>query len=268
MAQLDWRWIQPGSGPLKSHLEVVINTIAVAVGGLELSLSRPELGAFSLIVAVLVVIIGAIEIAFLWNERRSTAVLFLLTIAIAPLLSILVLEPRVLFVRYFSVSILFGLLLLASFLGRIWARGRGGRIVAILFVAGYLLGNADYLTSFWAYGRGDYLTTLRAISQSSSVQPPTIGSQQLFRDGMMVEYLREREPDLNSLVVVGSSELPSCPEWFLIQTQDRFVLPPLSLASMSSDRREHLGSDLYFRPDAAPEICWICLLYTSPSPRD
>ncbi len=167
---------------------LMVRTASFALGGPFESaaawFSRP-------LCAVLLIAELARRIRRFWPERAGTDPGDYLWVFYAAVISIpawpaLVLDPPFLFPRYFLVSIAFVPLLMASFIGsldRKWL----AVILGVLVVA-----NAWSWGSFAKEGRGHYQEALERALSSAPGRNFTVGSDQDFRNGMIVNFYRER----------------------------------------------------------------------------
>jgi len=221
---LHFRHLPGGSGPLQDHLEVVINSLSTAFGGSELSALRPEQSLFILVFVLFVVVTALSEIYFQWQEEEDRAFFYLLMIFILPLLGLLIFEPRVIFIRYFLLSLLFCYFLLASFFSRVWKISFGGKVLLSLFLFFFFYGNLDYHKRFLKYGRGDYEGALRYMAEHSQQDTISYDSDHVFRNETLVDYYRAAL-DIDRNFVSYNARSEGQPDWYLAHSQDYYNIP-------------------------------------------
>lgn len=189
---LDLRLLRIGGGPHETPSRLLVRTLSVSIGG---PVELPGASFFAALVAVLLIAELVRRIQRFWPERDSTdpgAYLWVFYAAVIsiPLWLALVLDPPFLFPRYFLVSIAFVPLLAASLVGAL-GRRRGAVLLALLLGA-----NAWGWIRFAREGRGHYQEALERILEPAPgddvAVTVTVGSDQDFRNEMIVDFYRER----------------------------------------------------------------------------
>ena len=112
---------------------------------------------------------------------------FLFIVLLFPLALIALDQPWPVWPRYFIVSAPFALILAARGLSRLAAVGAPGKAVAAVALAGFTLGNAQLLESFFAAGRGNYGQALDLIS-ARSPGPVRIAAYPGFAVATLIAY--------------------------------------------------------------------------------
>jgi hypothetical protein len=115
-------------------------------------------------------------------------------------------------VRYFLISTVFGLIALAAPLARGLETPGLARFAARGTLAAMLLGNSLHVARFYQHGRGDFLETLRFISESASSRLPTVGSDHRFRNHNVIRFYNRYLPEDRRLVYQEQDEYP---DWWL-----------------------------------------------------
>jgi hypothetical protein len=187
---LDLRHLRFGGGPHEAPSLLLARTASIAIGGpIEGSGAR----LFARLCALLLVAELARRIRRFWPGRASDEpeaylwVFYAVVIAL-PVWLALLLDPPFLFPRYFLVSIVFALLLVASLIGSL-GRGWGAAVLLALVVGA----NAWAWGRFASEGRGHYQEALeRILLDSKPGRDVHVGSDQDFRNRMIVTFYRER----------------------------------------------------------------------------
>jgi hypothetical protein len=209
-----YRRLPQGTGILVSKLETVLNALTLTFGLPPLSAANPAWGTVSLLGAL--VVLASIPY-LLWLVRRAKDprwILCGLLVICYPALVLVVLEPRVLFVRYFLVSVVGYYWLLA--LGLAYSR----RSHSVMVVGLFLFANGYLLARLWVYDRGQSFSALEHI-ETSQDNDKTLGSDQDFRAKMLLQY-RDLVHSNNSIRYVSKDESP---HWYLKHSVDVFAVP-------------------------------------------
>jgi hypothetical protein len=202
----DVRLTKIGAGPELETFEVFVHALSIAVGGPATGLLAGRIA-----LATLALFGGAVV---WWALRgRDEWVFLLVVIFVSPALSFWLMRPDVFFVRYFLLSTVFGLVALAGPMAAACARGGVPRIVAATAFAAMLLGNGILTQRFYAYGRGDYLETMRYIAASTQHPPPTVAGDHRFRNHNVIRFYNRYLPEAHRLVYVPQDQYP---EWLLL----------------------------------------------------
>ena len=194
--------------------------VSVAFGGFEFAGGHPYQNVFSGIVVAAFALAAVVELFLLWRNKERIWILYVTAIIGAPALTLAVMQPRVVFIRYFAVSILFLYLVLAGFIVRIYRRGRAGKAVCAVILGVYCIAQMQYLVRFYSDGRGDYLAAMRHIASSTPTRTITISSDNLFRNGLVIDYYQRffKDKQFRHRRFFGLG-LP--PEWWLLHRFDR-----------------------------------------------
>lgn len=192
-------------GPTYELLGVLTKAASCAGGG-------PATGSLALAAAGLTVGISLASIAWLWWRRRSEWLFLLVAIYLSPALVLGIMQPDVMFVRYFLLSIAFGLIAMGCLLAEMWRRGGGARVAACALVLLFLVGNGTNVARFYRYGRGAYLEALLLVVERASTPRPVVGGDHDFRNRTVIRYYNRFLPPSRRIVYVKSARRP---EWLL-----------------------------------------------------
>lgn len=217
-------------GPQGSRLEVLINSLTVPYGGGELSISNLDGGVLLLGLAALVLLVLVTEIVQKIRSKQEDGLFFLVLVLGGPLVLLVVFRPQVFVVRYVLLSIFFGYFVFVGFLARLLRRDFPGRVLAGVLLGLFILGNASLLDKLFRYGRGEYVRALEFISSNSSQEAIVIGSDQDFRNSLLVEYFAARAaPGKTFRYVDRQYPHPTEATWVITHSQDQFEAPPADL---------------------------------------
>ena len=159
--------------------------------------------------------LAAFTIWRLAREDDASWILFLLMVLVFPLALILIEQPWPVWPRYFIVSAPFALILAARGLSLLAAQGAPGRAVAAAALAGFAIGNAQVLESFFAAGRGHYGQALEMIS-ANSTGPVSVSGYPEFSVGTLIaHHSRARGLDGTITFAPVAEDLNVSAPWFI-----------------------------------------------------
>lgn len=189
---------------------VLAKTLSYAGGG-------PAAGAAAYAVAAIVSALLITAIVWLHRTTKNEWIFFVLVIFVSPAVVLATLRPDVLYVRYFLVCIVFAYIASAFLLAQWLRHGGRRRLVAIVALALFAVGNAVNLSNLYSNGRGDYLDGLHFLVAESQEQPITVAGDYDFRHNIVIEFYRRYLPTDNPIVYVTQDRLPAVsPEWYLV----------------------------------------------------
>lgn len=209
------RRLHVGGGPEWNWAQVLDETIGWSIGY--------PLGVVPLIVPALGLMAALTWDA--WKEQKegsSEWVFYAFVILLSPIATLIVSRPDYLFPRYFFISIVFLLIMLARCIARVAAKGRAGRIVAALLVGVFCVGNGSHIVPFLRYGRGQYGDAIRYMAENTQVPVVSVASDHDFRNRMVVNFhARSVLPD-KKIVYCEMQRVPSeGVNWILTHSQAR-----------------------------------------------
>lgn len=166
-------------------------------------------------------VIFILEICLLWQERPDLAVFFTSVVVIMPILLVLTGGSDVLYVRYFIISIAFFLILLSFLLASLCASwGNKGRVLCGLLLAGYLAANGGHLLALFKYGRGNNAEAIHFLLQNSNKSAVTVGGDQDFRIGTVLDFYSRTEIDGPRLKYFPAGSWPTNGvEWLICEKE-------------------------------------------------
>jgi hypothetical protein len=195
-----------GGGPAYELSDVVVKAASYAGGG-------PATGPLALAAAGLTAAISLAAVAWLWRSGRSEWLLFLVVMFLSPTLVLAVMRPDVMFVRYFLLSVAFGLIAVGCLLAVMWRRGGAGRLAACALVLLFLVGNGVNVAGFYRHGRGAYLETLLFMLDRTPNRRPVVTSDHDFRNRTVILYYNRFLPPSRQVVYAKRARSP---EWLLL----------------------------------------------------
>lgn len=210
------RHMEIGGGP-RFTWHFVLGRLEAFTLGLP---AMPAWLGLSLVIAAVLLGLG------LWDLRRRGSDLWLLYAAncfVCPALLLVVRQPERLYERYFFVSTIFFLILMAQLCTAAIARRGAWRAVATALVAAGLVGNAVHTVRLIRDGRGQYAAALRYIYEHTT---PVGGLIQVtsdhdFRNRVLVEHFAARLPADARIVYVSSQEVARTgAEWMILHSRD------------------------------------------------
>lgn len=190
-----------------NHYGIVVQAASLLLGG-------PFVGRTAEGLLWVAAFVFGLGLYVLRRDRDREWVLYALVVIAAPALVIAVSRPRALFVRFFAVSEVFLLLLVAIVLGWLWRKGRMGQLAAACAAAGIVWGNAQQIDHLLVAGRGQYLAASRYMALESVGDQFAVGSDHVFGTGMMLRFYDRFVPDAR-IVFVAQEDPARAPEWFV-----------------------------------------------------
>lgn len=166
-------------------------------------------------------VMAACQIVCMVRRRESAWALYVVGMIVVPVVAVFAWRQPAVYPRYFCMSMVMGLVLVARFLGRAWNAGGRGRIGCVMFLALFIWGNARQYLLLMQYGRGHYIEAIRYISENSKGEA-LVGSVSDHRNSMMFEFYQSRVGALPGPVkyVNQSQWATEKPQWLLIDAVD------------------------------------------------
>jgi len=175
----------------------------------------------------------------LWREKTDLILFFGSAVVGMPILLAIAQGSEVLYVRYFIVSIAFFLLLMSFLLAALYtAWGNKGKMLCGFLLIGYLIANGWHLIALFKFGRGNNGQAIHYLRQSSKQTPLTVGGDQDFRIGTVIDFYNRTEIGNHSLRYVTMNRWPrNGVEWFICEKES--YADPTPPAEVLSDRGGH-----------------------------
>lgn len=177
----------------------------------------PRDGIVGTLSAIVIACFLAYGIWRAWRDGDADWVFFLGILALPPL-SVVVLRPPFLLVRYFVLTIPFLLLLLARAVGA----GPRGRWVAAALLIVALAGNVAHIAAFLRIGRGHYLEAVDYMLTHTQGPDVSVTSDHDFRNRMMLGFYVPRGGLPKKVIYTSLSALPpEGTEWLIRHSLER-----------------------------------------------
>ena len=202
----DVRLTKIGRGPELDAGEVFIRALSYAIGG-------PRSGLLAVVAACATLCLFGGAVVWWLRDRRDEWLFLAVVVFASPALAFFAIQPEVFFVRYFLLSMMFGLLALAAPLAWALQRTDVWRFLGITVIAGMLIGNGVNLAHFYRHGRGDYLATVRVIAGSATDRLPTVAGDHRFRNHNVIRFYNRYLPPDRRLVYQDQRDHP---DWLLL----------------------------------------------------
>jgi hypothetical protein len=178
------RGMEVAGGPTYRLWPLLIETASYTLGG-------PGSGAAAGIIALLAVTALCVALIYLMFDRDDRWIFYVVVI-VAPLALIAIQRPEQLYVRYFMISVVTSLLLLASAWADIMRRGLAGLVTGVTLLAIFVTGNVANTTNLLRFGRGQYLAALLFMETHSKDKKVLITSSADLGNGMLATFSGRR----------------------------------------------------------------------------
>ncbi len=216
---VDLRYIVVGGGDENSVWAVIAQGISAAFGG-------PLEGPATIWIAVTVTVIALGALFLVYRSGSDLWVPLLIGIFVAPIIIVLVAQPKWPYPRYFLVSFLFLQLLVSWFLGWIYYRPYG-KIVYLLILTVILSGNAILTAKLLKYGRGSYQAAVRYMLDQTFGPRVLVASDHDFRNKTILAFYFPRAGDQNRAGYFDIGKWPrEGPEWVVFHAVTQEFSPP------------------------------------------
>jgi hypothetical protein len=224
---VDLRHLTVGGGPEYRLTEVIRDLLRASFGiprGAWEWLAIPVLGA------------AVLEVIRMARARDDRWVFFVVVILVGPCVVLLLTRPAYLAPRYFLVTVPFLLWLTAESVARLARSGRIGVAAAVALLAAFLVGNGLHIARLLREGRGHYGEALEFIARSEPGKVVTLGSDNDFRNGVVVGHFYPPFAGAPRLRYVRIGDwTDSAPSWVLVHHFDEN--PPPDAAVMGPTGR-------------------------------
>jgi hypothetical protein len=209
----DIRRMKLGGGPAQPTFLVFGRLLGLGLGFTPSAVAR----WLAVIFAALTLVLGLRRLA---HENQRLGLFFAAAIVGSPALFLLG-KPAYLFERYFLISFVFLLLLLAFVLGSLWRSSRAGACFAGLITLALSCGGTAQVLAFERDGRGHFLDALACIERLSPNEGAIVCGDFDFRVAkcyrFYIPYLRTEK----QLVYCEQEKLPpQGADWLLVHRID------------------------------------------------
>lgn len=224
---VDLRHLVAGGGMAWQAGEVFRELLRTALG-----LPRGPLELLGLLLAL-----GAVrEVAGLARAQRPEWAFFVTALIVAPPLLLALPQSFFFAPRYFAVGVPFFLMLVALALSRLARQAGRGRWLAALMAATLLTGGVWQDARLALVGRGNYRAAVEFMVNNSPPGAITVGSDNEFRNPMLVYYYAARLPGGKRISCRSLVAAPAAPpDWFI---RHDFAAAPRAEAEFSGAQGE------------------------------
>ncbi|MCK4782744.1 MAG: glycosyltransferase family 39 protein [Desulfobacteraceae bacterium] len=200
-----------GGGPDYKLYDMLVKTLSYAAGG-------TAAGPVGVITGAVALGFFLWAIIYLQRKGRSEWVFYLFVIFLSPIVILAVKRYPVMFVRYFLLSIAFGLMAVSYLLAGLYRKGGVARICVAVAVVLFLVGNGVHVERFFRYGRGQYLEAMRYIAAQTEGREITISSDHDFRNGVLIEYYKRYLAPEKTITYISKAGLKTGqhPMWVIL----------------------------------------------------
>jgi hypothetical protein len=227
--------LQISGADVASMVDVIVSTSALALGG-------PEHGALSQLALVVWLAALVKGLQHVYQRDFGAFLFFLCAIVIMP--ALMIVGQQILgggqiryFPRYFLVSHTAFLLLTTYWLGDVFRGETSKRVLCVVAVVLFCLGNLNHTVTFLRFGRGHYREALQYLVQATPGRSIRVCSNHDFRTTMVFTYYQRYLPLDKELIYLSGDDRAKA-DWCIIgvatplravprvvKTQDtRFVL--------------------------------------------
>jgi hypothetical protein len=235
-----------GGGP-PYRLEVVLAQTMSSVG------SGPTHGMFMWIAAAAVGVLFVLALIDRWRAGDDRWILYVLTVAVLPLILGLAGRPETLSPRYFIVPAAFGLLAISIFLGHMIERGGIPRLGSALAVGTLACLGLWRVMDERSFDRGGYRSAVTEMLSGAQAGAVTVSTSERFgghdfRTKMVLDYYRRAVSGAERLQYVEDKMYPPTgTDWVIVESL--FPHPGEPAHHDRYDRafrlhRDYLASDL------------------------
>lgn len=204
-----------------------IHTVWSAVSSATaMSLGLPEAGLPTGLGAAAVCAVLVFGTLRLWKERVPEWCFFPLVLLVAPAAVIAVFQPAHPQPRYFVVCMPFLYLLLSYWLSSCFRRSGRGKVIYVIALLGFAVGQAVRIAPLLTLGRGRYSEAVVFMAQHTEGPRILVGSDHDFRNGMVLDFYCRRLLRSKRLVYVEQHRWDEQrPEWMITHTLDTSFKP-------------------------------------------
>src|SRR5262249_40049098 len=182
------------------------------------------------------VVAAGLVVGIIWLAPDPLWTLFAVTVVIAPAAVLIVARPPLLYMRYFYVPVLFGLLLLAYLLDHLRSRIPSGNWLAAVILAAITSGNARPTWQFLRDGRGQYLTALNFLAERSD-NIVVFQSDHDLETRYRLEFYRHHLPhDVKLVYLDQTGTSTNIPQWTIVNSQQQPPRPPPAITDTKGRR--------------------------------
>ena len=223
----DLRLLELGGGPLTSAGDIAANALSLSVGG-------PEDGAWKVLATLAAFVAAVASIASVHRSGSDLWILFLVTVILAPALTLAVVDTGIVYERYLVVALAFMTLSYAWLIDRLAYRSVP---VAAALVVVFVVANGMRTWHFVNAGRSNYIAAMRDITEHGGGRTVTVGSDHDFRNGRVVEFYQPFVAGGDRIVYESQGQWSSGgPDWLLTHRIEPVFTPRQEITVVGGHR--------------------------------
>ncbi len=227
---VDIRYQRVGGGaPDNSALGVFGETISWACG-LRGDNAASILGS--------VAMIGILS-ALVWSRLRSDRWSLPVLAGIAmPLVFVSISRGNVIYPRYFTVTLVFLLVLIGMEITELFEAGGYRRAAAIGLLCAYLAGNSVYIAQLFSFGRGQYSQAVQYMRENTAGPVVIAGADHPFRIPMTLSFIAPQDGSAKPVRYLNPDQWPADgPQWLILHKESsEDAKPPLEEVTDNAGR--------------------------------
>ena len=220
---LHFRHTPAGTGTIYDATQVLAEVFALPFGAPGFSARRPEMSVITLVLAFMTGCFALAEIISLKRRRKDEWLLYALVVFVMPAV-ILCLAPRVIYPRYFYLSMLFLLLLMAGFIERLCRESRAGVQLALVLSVIFIFGNGLWQIDFLKHGRGGMAEATRLILSADHSADISVAADQAFRCDKLLNFFGAKHAGAQKFSCHTADDFTES-SWRIVQSMDPHFSP-------------------------------------------
>lgn len=233
-----YRHLSEGSGALGDKTIFILNTISAIFGGPALSVNKPISAVIVVGLLLLFVTIVVAECLRVLKKQDQPALLCFLIAIPVPLVLYYIYAPRVIYPRYFLISITFFLALCAKNLVRLSRTSLVNRVISTCILLGFLINSGIKTYELVVWGRGRPIEAIKLIDSLATSSVTEISAQQDVRAFDSLKFYEDGFQKTRPQYVANRA-YPT--EWYIVESQDPFENPMPIISPYASHRHCLVG---------------------------
>ncbi len=197
-----------------------VDRLAELAKGADCLLGLPD--ALWLIGLLLILLILSFAVFMTYAEKKPIWSFYLTVLIISPAAILIVTDPAYFHFRYLIVCFPFYYLILSFTLVKIWRTDKKVlRYLVALIICLYVTGQSVRLWPLFLYGRGDYQTLIREMTNATASNVITVGSDNDFRNKMVLSFYSRFLQDGKMIRYIDQAFWGNQPpEWLIVHSLD------------------------------------------------
>jgi len=209
------REMKVGGGHIVGKLEEVCRAILLAFGFYPTGNTQLHTGLY-IASAIVYLVILAVGVSIFYRRKQIEWVFFLMVLLFAPLLVILVRQPKYLYFRYFIICFPFFYLLLSRIAGLLYRKYSQKPAIAVILIIALVLCHSERVYSLLVFKRGHYRKAIEDIVAVSNKDTITISSDQNLRHRLLIDFYARFLPTLKKIQYIRNEDIKHhLPDWMI-----------------------------------------------------